>query len=100
MASDKSCWPPSDACERLPPSPLPDNLYGGNTGESPSITRPRFLNSGVIVGVGADLKSLFAKALQSVDVELASNFRSDQGILLEVLTAEGSSWNYTIDYRN
>ena len=72
FGAGKRCWPNevhTVACWPLPPSPLPKDLYDGNTdkpvGSRPnpwSTTRQKFLNSGLIMGPVADMRALFARA--------------------------------------
>ncbi|CAD6591732.1 MAG: hypothetical protein ASARMPREDX12_005398 [Alectoria sarmentosa] len=72
FGAGKRCWPNeihTVACWPLPPSPLPKDLFDGNTdnpvGSRPnpwSTTRQKFLNSGLIMGPVADMRALFARA--------------------------------------
>ena len=78
-----SCWP-------LPPSPLPKDMWGGNTdgtiGSFPnawSATRQRFLNSGTIMGPVRDMRALFARAAKKVE-ELGQDPEPDDN---------GSGWS-------
>ena len=76
FASGKRCFPNevhTVACWPLPPSPLPKDMWRGNTdttvGSFPnqwSATRPKFLNSGMIMGPAKDMRALFARAVQKV----------------------------------
>ena len=76
FGAGKRCWPNeihTVACWPLPPSPLPKDLFGGNT-DNPvasrpnpwSTTRQKFLNSGLIMGPVADMRALFARAEEIV----------------------------------
>ena len=88
FASGKRCFPNeihTVACWPLPPSPLPKDMWYGNTdttiGSFPnqwSATRPRFLNSGLIMGPSKDMRALFARAAHKItelgqDPELDDN---------------------------
>ena len=72
FGAGKRCWPNeihTVACWPLPPSPLPKDLFDGNT-DNPvasrpnpwSTTRQKFLNSGLIMGPVEDMRALFARA--------------------------------------
>ncbi len=77
FGAGKRCWPNeihTVACWPLPPSPLPTDLFDGNTdkpvGSRPnpwSTTRQKFLNSGLIMGPVADMRTLFARAKAIVE---------------------------------
>lgn len=72
FGSGKRCYPNeihTIACWPLPPSPLPKDMWEGNTdttiGSRPNewaATRQRFLNSGIIMGPAKDMRALFAQA--------------------------------------
>lgn len=76
FGSSKRCYPNelhTIACWPLPPSPLPKDMWGGNTdktiGSYPnpwSSTRQRFLNSGMIMGPVADMRALFTRAQDKI----------------------------------
>ncbi|EGP83201.1 uncharacterized protein MYCGRDRAFT_111397 [Zymoseptoria tritici IPO323] len=60
------------ACYPIPASPLPDDLYGGNTdtvmGKNKiSSLKQRYLNSGYIIGPQKDMLALFRRAAEKVD---------------------------------
>jgi hypothetical protein len=62
---DKVCWPDNfrrAACWAVPPSPLLSDAFGPDTdrwmGDMPH-ARPRWLNSGTIIGPAAELRTLF-----------------------------------------
>lgn len=59
------------ACYTIPPSPLPDDLYGGNTdtviGRNKYTShRQRYLNSGYVLGRVKDVRVLFRNAADEV----------------------------------
>lgn len=77
FGSGKRCFPNeihTVACWPLPPSPLPKDMWEGNTdttiGSFPnawSTTRQKFLNSGIIIGPAKDMRTLFARAAAKVE---------------------------------
>ncbi|CAD0108266.1 unnamed protein product [Aureobasidium uvarum] len=74
FGAGKRCAPNqlhSIACYPVPPSPLPDDLYGANTdtimGHSPhSSHRQRYINSGYIIGPVKDMREMFRAAWEMV----------------------------------
>ena len=76
FGSGKRCFPNeihTIACWPVPPSPLPKDMYGGNTdttiGSFPKLwtsTRQKFLNSGFIMGPAKDMRALFTQASSKV----------------------------------
>ena len=74
FGADKICWPnqPEDpACAAVPYSTLPNNIYGSQTDDDPQsyLNRPRFLNSGTIIGPVADVRAIYEYAVQKVEEE-------------------------------
>ncbi|KAG8528054.1 uncharacterized protein KY384_006970 [Bacidia gigantensis] len=77
FGSGKRCFPNeihTVACWPLPPSPLPEDMWDGNTdttiGSFPNAwaaTRQKFLNSGIIIGPAKDMRALFARAATVVN---------------------------------
>ncbi|KAL9104655.1 MAG: hypothetical protein Q9163_000398 [Psora crenata] len=77
FGSGKRCFPNeihTIACWPLPPSPLPKDMWDGNTdgtiGSYPNAwaaTRQKFLNSGIIIGPAKDMRALFARAAEKVE---------------------------------
>ncbi len=67
---DKVCWPEDlrrPACWAVPNSTLPENIYGADTDSGDfHHKRPRWLNSGTIIGPVGDLKQVFKAALAMV----------------------------------
>lgn len=88
FGADKICWPnqPDDpACAAVPFSTLPKNVYGAETDEDPQAfrNRPRYLNSGTVMGRAADVRAVYGVALQKA---LARNGNlGDQFIFAEIL---------------
>ncbi|KAI9807169.1 MAG: hypothetical protein M1825_005887 [Sarcosagium campestre] len=67
FAADKVCWPDkmgTRTCDSVPKSPLRENLWGPKTDKDPGglMNRPRFLNSGVMMGTAQDVKVVFEEA--------------------------------------
>ena len=88
FASDKICWPnqPEDpACAAVPFSTLPKNIYGPQTDKDPEsyLNRPRFLNSGTIIGKVADVRAIYEYALIKVEEENRGTI-GDQFVFAEI----------------
>jgi len=72
FGASKHCLPnePDDiGCFPLPESPLPKDMYGTNTDTEHGHTehssfRPRYLNTGFIIGPASDLRAIFQSAKQ------------------------------------
>lgn len=72
FAADKLCWPnPADdpACAAVPYSTLPKDIYGSDTDNDAEAfhNRPRFLNSGTVIGRVADVRNLYKYAVHKVE---------------------------------
>lgn len=88
FAADKICWPNpaiSPACAAVPKSSLPTNVYGADTdADTKSFhNRPRFLNSGAVIGPARDLRDLYSAALKIVEKDETGAW-SDQYILASI----------------
>ncbi|RYO81244.1 hypothetical protein DL766_005335 [Monosporascus sp. MC13-8B] len=64
-------WPHTVACYAIPNSPLPEDLYGGNTDTSMghnhwSSVRQRFLDSGYVLGPVGAMRRIFAEAWKEI----------------------------------
>ncbi|KAG8406700.1 hypothetical protein J3458_021036 [Metarhizium acridum] len=62
MGAEKYCWPLDHrhpACWAVPPSPIPANAYGRQTDKGTATNRPRWLNSGTVMGPVGDLRRLY-----------------------------------------
>ena len=97
VSAQKRCWPlPEDGfnlhCDALPESPLQTDLYGPKTeavswfGSPPNKIRPRYINSGSMLGPIGDMKRYFRRAVWKMDQMLSKvqDLRSDQGIFGEI----------------
>lgn len=65
MGAEKFCWPldhKHPACWAVPTSPLRADAYGAKTDKETDSNRPRFLNSGTIIGPIGDLRKLYERA--------------------------------------
>ncbi|MCJ1371421.1 hypothetical protein MMC20_002636 [Loxospora ochrophaea] len=72
FGADKLCWPngaEDPACAAIPTSNLPENIYGEETDKDPEgyKNRPRFLNSGALIGPVAEVRAIYEYALQKVE---------------------------------
>lgn len=104
VSSQKKCFPQgvgSDLhCGALPDSPLPSDLYGASTDMNPEKNpngyhdvRPKFLNSGSIMGPVGDMRRFLRRAKHKVDSGIANEVHlfSDQGVFSEIL-GEQEAW--------
>ncbi|KAJ6256414.1 hypothetical protein Dda_8915 [Drechslerella dactyloides] len=94
FGADKKCWPndfKSVACTAVPQSPLPPDVFGDDTDRQTIMRggrdkydnfRPRWVNSGTIIGYAAHVRSIYDEAWAKV--EAAGEVNSDQLILAEV----------------
>ncbi len=99
VSTQKKCFPLPDAgsnlhCDALPESPLRPDLYGPSTDMDPSKNpnefhdmRPKFINSGSIMGPVGDMRNFLRRAKHKMDSGIANDVHlfSDQGIFGEVL---------------
>ncbi len=87
FAADKVCWPnPADdpACAAVPYSTLPQDTYGSDTDKDPEAfgNRPRFLNSGTLIGRVADVRKVYERAVHKVEEDRGSI--GDQFVFAEI----------------
>lgn len=62
FGAEKYCWPNEHNtahCYAVPESPLPRDTYGVNTDHGYKNNRPRWLNSGTVMGPVGDMRRLF-----------------------------------------
>lgn len=88
FAADKVCSPnpaADPACAAIPYSTLPKNIYGAETDMDPnySLNRPRYLNSGTVIGPVAEVRRLYACALKKVE-EQGRGIIGDQFVFAEI----------------
>lgn len=88
FGADKICWPnpPEDlACAAVPYSTLPKNVYGAETDKDPYAfrNRPRYLNSGTIIGPAAAVRAVYEVAMNKI--EEGHGIFGDQYIFAEIL---------------
>ncbi|KAI9674095.1 MAG: hypothetical protein M1817_001913 [Caeruleum heppii] len=88
FAADKLCWPnpiADPACQSVPSSTLPTNAWGPETDRDPGgwLNRPRFLNSGTVMGSLADLRTIYQRATHKVE-EHNRGFLGDQAVFAEI----------------
>ncbi|KAI4130366.1 MAG: hypothetical protein LQ347_003411, partial [Umbilicaria vellea] len=86
--ADKLCWPnPADdpACAAVPPSTLPSSIYGPQTDLDPTgfLNRPRYLNSGTVIGPVSSVRAIYERALQKVESEKRGTI-GDQFVFAEI----------------
>jgi hypothetical protein len=101
-SSQERCFPdngrPAELhCDAIPESPMREDLYGDNTDDPWDITyhhtRPRFANSGTIMGPVGDMRRLLRRLSDKAARAKAAGLTvySDQGLLGEVF-GEQSVW--------
>lgn len=99
LSTQKKCYPPPETgsnlhCDSIPDSPLRKDLYGPNTDMDPTENpnefhdvRPKFVNSGTIIGPVGDMKRYFRRVLDKMNEMIATSevrIYSDQGIFGEI----------------
>lgn len=88
FGADKLCWPNSaedPACAAIPYSTLPKNVYGPETDIQPEgfLNRPRYLNSGTIIGPVAEVRAVYEIAVKKVEGQ-GRGMLGDQFVFAEV----------------
>ena len=88
FGADKLCWPnaiDSPACSSLPPSSLPPDAYGPMTDKDSEgfKNRPKYLNSGNVIGPVADVRAVYKRAMEKIDQGLGGI--GDQFVFAEIL---------------
>ncbi|KAK9428109.1 hypothetical protein V1505DRAFT_378058 [Lipomyces doorenjongii] len=110
FGADKKCWPnkaDSPACVNIPQSTLPIDAYGPSTdgrgpvpnlGEQFNFNRPRWLNSGNIIGPVSVLRDIYDRANHSISNAPPGIVKSDQMYIAEVFGQQ--DLNITLDYKS
>lgn len=88
FGADKLCWPNphnDPACTAVPYSTLPKDVYGPLTDTNPDgfLNRPRFLNSGTVMGPAKDVRAIYKVAVEKVERENRGNI-GDQFVFAEI----------------
>ncbi|KAL8712674.1 MAG: hypothetical protein Q9220_003206 [cf. Caloplaca sp. 1 TL-2023] len=88
FGADKLCWPnphSDPACAAIPYSTLPKDTYGPPTdsGDDGFHIRPRYLNSGNIIGPVKDVRAMYEAAVQKVEKENRGSI-GDQFVFAEI----------------
>ena len=86
FSAEKNCWPnlpDSPPCQYAPQSTLPKYAYGPETDKDPYKVRPRFLNSGTLLGEWSSVVDLYRRAAETVQRN-GGFVSSDQGVLLDI----------------
>ncbi|KAK1985217.1 hypothetical protein LZ30DRAFT_686295 [Colletotrichum cereale] len=94
ISTQKKCWPDAGLgfdshCDALPESSARKDLYGPHTDEDPKQIhklRPRFVNSGSIIGPVREMQRVLRRAQDKVVEKRAAglNIFSDQGVFAEI----------------
>ncbi|KAL8728676.1 MAG: hypothetical protein Q9166_005240 [cf. Caloplaca sp. 2 TL-2023] len=88
FGADKLCWPNSfsdPACAAVPYSTLPKDVYGSLTDTDPDgfHNRPRYLNSGTVMGPVKDVRAIYKIAVEKVEKENRGTI-GDQFVFAEI----------------
>lgn len=88
FGADKLCWPnplEDPACVAVPYSTLPKNIYGPETDQTEGgfLNRPRYLNSGGLIGPVADIRLIYEIAAKKAE-EQGRGELGDQFVLGEI----------------
>ncbi|KAL8947786.1 MAG: hypothetical protein Q9222_005971 [Ikaeria aurantiellina] len=88
FGADKICWPnrrSDPACAAIPYSTLPKDAYGPltDTDEKAFLNRPRYLNSGTIMGPVKDVRAMYEAAVHKVEKENKGTI-GDQFVFAEI----------------
>ncbi|KAL8719653.1 MAG: hypothetical protein Q9225_003375 [Loekoesia sp. 1 TL-2023] len=88
FGADKLCWPNPQldpACAAVPYSTLPKDVYGPLTDSDPAgfLNRPRFLNSGTVMGPVKDVRAIYEVAVEKVEKD-HRGIMGDQFVFAEI----------------
>ncbi|KAL8737433.1 MAG: hypothetical protein Q9181_001679 [Wetmoreana brouardii] len=88
FGADKLCWPnphSDPACAAVPYSTLPKDVYGPSTDNDPNdfYNRPRYLNSGTVMGPVKDVRAIYEAAVTKVEKENRGTI-GDQFVFAEI----------------
>ncbi|KAF2764685.1 hypothetical protein EJ03DRAFT_281631 [Teratosphaeria nubilosa] len=84
FGADKTCWPDDlrrAACWAVPKSPLSDGAFGPSTDANMILARPRWLNSGTIMGPVRDMRAMLNATMYQIKKNFDDEYRfrtSDQ----------------------
>ncbi|KAJ4371536.1 hypothetical protein N0V83_004755 [Neocucurbitaria cava] len=67
FGADKMCQSDDMACKYVPPSVLPDDIYGQEMGRRIADMPAKFINSKMVMGPASDLRALYLAALQKFE---------------------------------
>lgn len=94
ISAQKECWPAKAGfnlhCDDIPESTLPVDLYGDKTDHDDNShhwVRPKYLNSGSIMGPVGDMRRFYRRVQQRMDRATAEGWLTtggDQGVFGEV----------------
>lgn len=82
--ADKICWPTDSrraGCWSVPQAPMESKAFGPDTDSWMVLNRPRWLNSGTLIGPVKDVRDMFNATMVMVETEYDARFRdrnSDQ----------------------
>jgi hypothetical protein len=91
---DKTCWPDDErraACWAVPESSLPSDAFGPATDTWVVPNRPRWLNSGTIMGPAKDMRAMFSATMEVLRRKFDEDYEfrnSDQFYFQEMWTEQ------------
>jgi hypothetical protein len=91
---DKTCWPDDErraACWAVPESSLPSDAFGPSTDTWVVPNRPRWLNSGTIMGPARDMRAMFSATMEVLRRKFDEDYEfrnSDQFYFQEMWTEQ------------
>lgn len=97
FSAEKGCHPPGEAwCDQVPDSPVAHHIFGPDTDRSIfEYNRPRWLNSGFVIGYANDMLKLYRAAADEA-TRRQGTFQADQSIFGPLFTSK--AFNITLDY--
>jgi hypothetical protein len=90
FGAEKNCYPNENnemACYAVPQSTLPEDIYGPNTDATKETNRPRWLNSGTVIGPIGDLKRIYQRAYD-LYLQHSSSWSGDQRYFSNIFGAQ------------
>jgi len=96
LGADKKCFPEEVFCTDLPESTLPDDIYGEETDldEENVNNRPRFVNSGMVIGFAGAMRELYSEMVPWLDEDPYG----DQVVFAEFY--QSRTHNMTLDFES
>jgi len=100
IGAEKNCFPEQHFCDKMPQSNLPSNIFGSETDKKDIYRRPRWLNSGIMIGQTDHLKTLFTLTKAKWDTLIPPPLSGDQGVIAEMFYFNYELNNWALDYES